>query len=387
MIQKNDVKTVMKDHSLAKVELYSRYLEKYLAVLCNTAYVNSINIYDLFCGEGIYSDGHEGSPIVGIKKANSQLIGNSRFKPYIRFFFNDNEISKIEKGVKKSDRVKRFCNEIECHPNIYFKCYDQDFIKILPIALKHAEDSEKTKSLFFIDPYGYKEVKPNILKPILNNYDAELLLFLPATQMYRFGEASFNRPFPGSEHLYDFLLDLYGGKPRPTTSVDSFIDDIKQQFKKYLHPDEFYIDTFTIQRNQSNTYCLFFFTRHPLGYEKMLEAKWQLDEAHGKGFTLGKQMDMFSLATGIGFSQYPKILKNYLYENGPVTNRELYLFGLDNGYLSRHTKEALDFLKNKEKLPVSITSLDGKPARSYYLTHDNAFKEDGRRVEIGLDIS
>ncbi len=386
MKTQNDVKTVMKEHSIAKVDLYSRYLEKYLAVLCNTVHVKSINIYDLFCGEGIYTDGHEGSPIAGIKKANKQLKDNSGNSPVIKFIFNDSGLSEIERDRKKIDRVEKFCSAIKLHPFIQFQCHDKDFSEILPFAISDSESSTRAKSLFFIDPYGYKEVKPNTLKTILSNRNAELVLFLPATMMYRFAESSFTTRHPGSEHLYTFLLELYGGQPQSFTSVFDFIDKLKQQFIDYLLPEHFYIDTFTLQRDASNTYCLIFFTRNTLGYEKMLETKWQLDQAHGRGFTLGKQWDLFSVSSGIEFSPYPKLLENYLRESGPVTNKDLYHFGLKHCYLPKHTKEALDYLKKAERILINITSLDGKPARGYYLTHTDASKKNGRKVEIRLKL-
>jgi three-Cys-motif partner protein len=385
MKDQNDVKIVMKDHSIAKVELYSRYLEKYLAILCNTPYVRSINIYDLFCGEGIYTDGNEGSPIAGLNKANKQLKENPRHRTKINFLFNDNGLSKIDVGKKKIHRVEEFCNAIELHPFVQFSCYEKDFSEILPFAILDSENSNKAKSLFFIDPYGYKEVNPRILKTILSNRNAELVLFLPASHMYRLANSSFRKKTPGSTHIYEFLLELYDKKPPTFRSVFDFIDNLKQQFIGYLLPEHFYIDTFTLQRDASNTYCLIFFTRNTLGYEKMLESKWQLDKAQGRGFTLGKQKNLFSASSGIEFSPYPKILENYLRTSGPVTNQDLYLFGLKHSYLPTHTKKALDYLQKQERLPVCITALDGKPAKSYYLTYKNAFKKDGRKIEIGLE--
>ena len=64
MKAKNNVKNTLQIHSHAKVEFYQTYLERYLRILCLSPHINNINIYDVFCGMGIYEDGGKGSPIV-----------------------------------------------------------------------------------------------------------------------------------------------------------------------------------------------------------------------------------------------------------------------------------------------------------------------------------
>ena len=54
-------------HSKAKVDFYKKYLEKYLGILFQSTYIEEINIYDLFCGIGIYENGKKGSPIVAFE--------------------------------------------------------------------------------------------------------------------------------------------------------------------------------------------------------------------------------------------------------------------------------------------------------------------------------
>jgi|GEM_PF-6386285 len=73
----------MLPHSAAKVKLLELYLERYLSVLTNTAYIPQIYLYDLFCGEGIYEGGN-GSPIIflnTIKKVIELNKQNGRGNP------------------------------------------------------------------------------------------------------------------------------------------------------------------------------------------------------------------------------------------------------------------------------------------------------------------
>jgi hypothetical protein len=61
---KPDVKKNLLEHSAVKVRLLGEYLRCYLNVISNDGYTEKIKIYDLFCGEGIYKNQGEGSPLV-----------------------------------------------------------------------------------------------------------------------------------------------------------------------------------------------------------------------------------------------------------------------------------------------------------------------------------
>ena len=90
---KVDVKNTMQIHSRAKVDFYKTYLERYVAILCQSPYIRHIRIYDVFCGMGIYEDGGKGSPVVAydtikaIYEAHKITNDTARiyafFKPFI----------------------------------------------------------------------------------------------------------------------------------------------------------------------------------------------------------------------------------------------------------------------------------------------------------------
>ncbi len=84
-------------HSQAKLDLYQKYLEKYFAILGLAKSVTKVNIYDLFCGTGIYEDGKEGSPILAFRKIQEN-----------REFFKKNNWSQkpITLTVNDSDPLK-----------------------------------------------------------------------------------------------------------------------------------------------------------------------------------------------------------------------------------------------------------------------------------------
>ena len=65
--QKTDAKKVMLPHSKAKLDYYQSYLRIYLPILRLASFTRNINIFDVFCGTGIYDDGTKGSPILAFE--------------------------------------------------------------------------------------------------------------------------------------------------------------------------------------------------------------------------------------------------------------------------------------------------------------------------------
>jgi hypothetical protein len=49
----------------------------------------------------------------------------------------------------------------------------------------------------------------------------------------------------------------------------------------------------------------------------------------------------------------------------------MYRFGLENGFLPKHTNDILKRWGKERTVQVEIISLDGKPARSSYIEYDS----------------
>jgi three-Cys-motif partner protein len=78
---KKNVKNTLQIHSQAKIEFYEKYLNRYLRILCLSKFIKRINIYDVFCGMGIYEDGGKGSPIVAFEaRKKSFYVSWSNYK-------------------------------------------------------------------------------------------------------------------------------------------------------------------------------------------------------------------------------------------------------------------------------------------------------------------
>jgi hypothetical protein len=107
----------------------------------------------------------------------------------------------------------------------------------------------------------------------------------------------------------------------------------------------------------------------------MLEAKWAVDPSHGKGHSLEKTISLFDETE---LSGYPQKLLAFIDSADYRTNAELYLFGLENGFLPKHTKGVLDGWK-KNETKFEVISLDNKRVRGYYIEYNSE-----RRVAFRL---
>jgi three-Cys-motif partner protein len=361
-----DTKIVMLEHSKAKVELYSRYLSRFLNILSRNPFVKKIFLFDLMCGEGKYLDGSAGSPIEALVKIKDHYYSNNKSCPEIEIWFNDKDKSFIESDKLKIERVKALSSKIFCPPNVHVQYFDKDFQDIFPKVVDVlANLKNEEKALLFIDPYGYKEVSPINIKSLLLNKNSELLLFLPISFMYRFAEKSISSDmFAGGEPLQKFILDLFGVNSVKFNSKYDFLTQLSSAFRDYLKNESVFVSTFTIERDKQNIYSLFFFTHHIKGFEAMLEAKWELDEQSGRGFKLDAHPNLFS---EVEISNFPQKLEKFISEH-ERTNIEIYNFGLYNEFLPKHTNMIFsEWQKSNPYFKVNL--LDGSVARkgAFYL--------------------
>lgn len=335
----NDSQVNMLEHSAAKVMLYGKYLAIYLNILARAEFIHRICIFDLFCGEGLYQNDAEGSPLIAIRKIAEHYYANDQTCPNLVVWFNDNGMSQIAPSIKKIDRVKSLVEERFVPSSVQIRYSSKDYFEIHQDAVWYTRGLTNTKSLFFIDPYGYKGITYSHILDTLHGGNNEVLLFLPASFMYRFANGAISSSFPGSAALREFLQELFNGVSVPHfESAYSFIEELKSQLRNHLGKHKIFVDTFTIERDQSNQYCLFFFTSNVVGFEKMVEAKWDMDTERGQGFRYEERPSLFSAAEIQG---YPEALRDYIRGEKNCTNRKVRLFGLQQGFLPKHTNQIL----------------------------------------------
>jgi three-Cys-motif partner protein len=353
-----DSQKIMLDHSKAKVELYGSYLAKYLNIIARDGYTKKIYIYDLFCGEGIYDNGGKGSPVIALETVQNNFGAKPYFCPNMKVLFNDLSTEKIEK-------LKTITQSLTIPEKCKVDFSSQDYNIVLSQVVSELKKFTNEKAVVFIDPYGYKEIKIENIKHILEGKKTEVLLFLPCQFMFRFANSAKDDSTGGKEHLHKFIHEVFGEDvPDFKNSLD-FIDGLKDGFKQYLK--NYYVDTFTLEREKGQFFALYFFTSHIKGFEKMLETKWELDESQGRGFHFEKSGTLFSSTET---NDWEGKLREFI-SSGKKYNGDVYEFTLHSGFLPKHSNQILKSWQDDGSL--NVIASEGEKARkgAFYLNYDS----------------
>lgn len=369
---KKDSQLNLQAHSKAKVELLEAYLKRYLNIICNTPYVEKISVFDLFCGEGLYKNQGEGSPLVILNQIQRlHTINAAKLSkiPPIDCFFND-------KSNTKTNRLKEVINRK--FPNyskyVSLKFTNIDYEKIVVRLTNYFSKLKNHKTFVFIDPYGYKNIKTSQIKELMQYKNAEVLLWLPTQFMYRFSKNG------TPEALIDFIEELTPYQTwTPSDNVWKFVEQLKYGFQDYMG-ESFFVDKFAIRKDTRTVVCLFFFTAHIRGFEKMLEAKWEVAPDEGevwenKGNTLFSSIKTNPLA-----DKLKSFLKGAVRSNG-----DIYEFTLRQGYLPKDTNEIFKAWQNQGTLKVIATKNPTKKVRTgaFYNSYEN-YKKNPKKVYYRL---
>lgn len=374
-MNKLNTKTNLLDHSEAKVRLLGEYIKRYLNIISNDKYTESIHVYDLFCGQGLYENGGHGSPLVTlrhIKQTYYTIIDKNPSKlPKINCHFNDIDESKIEilaKSIKDTSLYYPTFGELNFSSNDY----KNEVVKLKERFAKFKNE----KAFVFIDPYGYKELLAQDIKELLGDHKkSEVLIWLPIQFMYRFADGG------TPEVLKNFMSELnIEIEAKNTKNVWEFISVLKNGFQSYLG-EKFYVDQFSLKKEENTVFCLFFFTSHIKGFEKMLESKWEIDTEEGRGWEYSGNAP--SLFFDQKTNKLEVLLRNFI-KGTKKFNGDIYEYTLRNGYLTKHATDVLSSLQKNRHLDVLLSNGDKARKNSFYIKYFKPSDIDNKKVYFVL---
>lgn len=369
---KPDVKNTMQLHSQAKVKFYEEYLTRYLRILYKSEYIKRINIFDIFCGAGIYDDGRAGSPVVAYNAIKEVFYENKGIKK-VNLFLNDGDKKRINnvQSILDVENQKNQCCDIN-----YYNIQAIDFLsKIKKIVGKSKTDE---RNLIYIDPYGYKDINKDTIDDLMSNKHTEIILFLPISQMYRFtsyalDNSSLNPYKPLNDFICSFFTEEHPIIKQEDLTILQYISYLRDAF---TYKNKYYATSYHIERTKNHYFSLFFLTSHLYGLEKILEVKWDLNEINGSGFNLPtQQLNLFAEYEAEAeqrkiITVFENELKEYLKQQR--TNNEVYRFTLTHEFLPKHVNQILTHMQDSNR--INVTDVRTKnPARkkSFYISYDN----------------
>ena len=376
---KTNAKEVVLPHSQAKLDLYENYLMHYLTVLGLTPYVNKINLFDIYCGIGVYKYANVGSPLITNKciKETNEIV-RQRGKPLKPVSVNINDFEKHKivnvEAMLNADKVE----------NCSYEFFNKDADEMLDLTSGKVNSYQgKERSLIFIDPYGYSQIHGDKIYNLIKNEHTEIILFLPVMQMYRFKDIALNDPNRACyEDLRRFIFSFFPSNHRILSdkidNVFEFINEIKGALS---FNGKFYTCSHYIERGKGNYYALFFITSNIYGLDKMVEAKWNLDPVRGKGFTQKKTPSLFDdHFEEVDHNRELDFLKETItvaLKNRMLSNKDIHELALRNEFRPTHAKTALDGLIKSRK--IDTCNVKGEHITTggvYYLDYTHFKKEN-----------
>lgn len=386
--KKESAKNVMYPHSVAKLEYYQSYLKRYLPVLRLAEFTVCINIFDVFCGTGIYKDGTKGSPILAFEAIKeSYYTHQTKQLTPVGLYVNDLAKKKIV-GVEKYFQTVNA--EKYCKLGYYNKDAETFLNQIITFVNK---ESTKVRNLVLIDPYGYKGICRKQISNLIKKKNTEVILFLPVSQIYRFTGKIVNDEDYEIKALKDFIDSFFPSQDHPIRNNKvanelEFINYIKEALS---FDDNFYSASYYLQRDdKSHYYAMFFISPSIYGLQKTLEVKWNLNEETGEGFEQPKVMSLFDDQ----FKEEKKAeiykgLKNklidYISNNNGINNNQLYEFTLKNMFLPKHSNEVLRELQKDNKIEVIDVNTNKKARNnSFYQDYSKYYKNSFVKVWIKI---
>jgi three-Cys-motif partner protein len=331
--------------TIKKLEIFRGYVREWLPVfLATNKGYNNVALYDFFAGPGKDSKGVKGSPLIIIEEVKGYLEDNT--KPHaqgikISLYFNDDDKGKcieLLKTVKAEEALALFGVEVE----------SKDFGDALE-AKYPVISAPHTANLIILDQSGVKHVTEDVFRKLIDCKTTDILFFTSSAIIKRFtGEKAIARYFPGisrekiteleSGYIHKFVCDYYRG----------------------LIPSgkEYYLAPFSIKKD-SNVYGVIFGSNSLRGLEKFLNVCWKLDPKTGEanynidgdtaweGDTLFPEDNVIQKKDDFQSSLIAELRKKSL------TNKELYRYCLERGFLPKHVNEILTTLRKNGKLIVS----------------------------------
>ena len=329
-----------------KLELYREYLKRWFPVFIATRkpFVQTLNLFDLFCGTGRDSEGIAGSPIIALEvlKEYEELVKKTAV--HINLHFNDRNKQFLE-------QLNANVNELEYDKNnINIHYYNEDFVDLFSKLLPKTKNAA---NLMFLDQFGIKYVNKDRFKTLIELPITDLMFFISSS--------TFNR-FPDDPNVID-IIGMDSQKIRNTPFFDihrlvhgKYSDLIPENHSYGLAP-------FSIRKG-TNIYGLIFGSSHPLGLEKFLEICWDLDGITGEAnFDIQGderkqiQPSLFeedNKQTKI--SKFEEKLKSNILNGTLRSDIDIFIYALNNGFIARHVIPVIKKMKAEKLINVSHPS-------------------------------
>ena len=320
-----------------KLELYREYLREWLPVFIHASYIDKLQIFDFFAGPGIDISGTPGSPLITCAEIGNALKPSGKQHQKIKVYFNENNATKFKQLSECIDEQRKSL------PQIDFITMHNDFHSAFEQWQPLMQG--KTANLLFLDQSGVQQITESVFKTIVQLPKTDFIFFISSALVNRFKNHPEIRNYVP---ITDQDLSSMNGTNVHRSLASAYLRWIPAGL-------EYYLGSFSIKKG-ANVYGLVFGSGHPLGIDKFLKVAWK----RGGDANFDIDRDGIDPAQPSLFSEYDipteikvfeKELEAALFEQRLTTNKDVYLFALQNGMCATHARNALSLLVKSEKLP------------------------------------
>ena len=331
------------DGTLDKLEIFESYFKEWLPVFISSPkpYRKEIQIFDLFAGKGKDSNGIHGSPmrILEVLNQNVELIKKSKVQ--IKIVINE---------LKKNNYVQLIENleSIAQHSLYKLTYHNKDFVDVFN---QYYDSMRRSANFLFLDQNGIKAITKDVFSRLISLKQTDFLFFISSSYVKRFVE------------LEEFRKYLDITKQELEGKSYYHIHRIVIGFYRSLVPNdkEYYLAPFSIKK-PTGVYGLIFGSNHTYGMEKFLNVCWKRDKLTGEAnFDIdNERIDLFKPALFAEYNTPSKRqlfeinLKTKVFDRELRTNRDVYLYGLTEGFLPADVNTVLKNLRDERKIEFNF---------------------------------
>ena len=376
-----------REHAYIKHLVLKQYLEKLFMIVGQ--HQNELIYVDCFAGpwladkDGSLEDTSIYIALEAMQSCKKHLDKIRSYPVTCRALF-------IEKDPAAFNQLQAFLDD-STPKGIESACLKGDFIQLRQDILQWC--GKKGFAFFFIDPKGWKEIKPSILKPLLKRPNSEFLINF----MYEF----LNR-FISLDALKDDVVDFFSGIPNvddlsTPDRENQLVGLFRQRLKQVASRKNIHIWCSDIQIldpvNERTKYYLIYLSFHPKGIIVFSEIAEKCEKFQHRIRLQTKirrkteqtgQMDLFQDSVPDGYDNQIRleILQNHwmqLIDEKPrsFNNQDLALFIEDFGVYPSQIQKALGALI-KEGFVENMDDKTGK-RRTRFIYFDK--EERLRRIK------
>ncbi len=352
--------------TLDKLALFEASFTRWLAVAANNKDFNGpIQIFDLFSGPGCDAGGIPGSPLIICKVIASfskMLIENSK---KIVLVFND----KCEKKIAELEAKLESYNFLEVPVDVQF--HNSEFKDLIGGLIPRLK-VEKSFNYVFLDQFGVDEVNDSLFKILYSIPRVDLLFFIAASFLTRFGTTKY----------FTSVGFIEAEKLRNLPSHE-LLRGIAGKFKKLVPKDkDYFMAPFSLKKG-ANVYGLIFGSSHIKGLIQFNEACWKVSKLTGNTNWVTKdekhleseQQSYFDNVNQTNrLSMFEKEMEKEILNKHLCDNLDIFYFTVIRGFKLKHAKDLWKKLHKAQKV------VDVKP----FPLNNDLWKKQEQPVKIAL---